>query len=66
MSASTAGEPERPAGVVLGVHTHLDDHVAVAMDHLGRALGGHGTNPGSLLRNALELRCPLELEDKPR
>lgn len=37
--ASTAGEPERPAGVVLGVDTHLDTHVAVAMDHLGRALG---------------------------
>lgn len=27
------------AGVVLGVDTHLDSHVAVALDHLGRRLG---------------------------
>jgi hypothetical protein len=26
-------------GVVLGVDTHLDVHVAVALDHLGRRLG---------------------------
>ena len=26
-------------GVILGVDTHLDFHVAVAVDHLGRRLG---------------------------
>ena len=34
---------ERPdttgAAVILGVDTHLDFHVAVAVDHLGRRLG---------------------------
>ncbi len=39
MLATIAGEPGRPVGVVLGGDTHLDAHVAVAMDHLGRALG---------------------------
>jgi hypothetical protein len=37
----TTGE-ERPGAaleVVLGVDTHLDVHVAVALDHLGRRLG---------------------------
>jgi transposase len=37
----TTGE-ERPAAaleVVLGVDTHLDVHVGVALDHLGRRLG---------------------------
>lgn len=37
--ATTVGESGIPVGVVLGVDTHLDAHVAVAMDHLGRALG---------------------------
>ena len=31
--------PETEVGVVLGVDTHLDFHVAVAIDHLGRRLG---------------------------
>jgi transposase len=31
--------PETEVGVVLGVDTHLDSHVAVAVDHLGRRLG---------------------------
>ena len=35
---------ERPdstvVAVILGVDTHLDFHVAVAVDHLGRRLGG--------------------------
>jgi transposase len=35
-----AERPETPEGVViLGVDTHLDFHVAVAIDHLGRRLG---------------------------
>ena len=36
-------DAERPAttevAVILGVDTHLDLHVAVAVDHLGRSLG---------------------------
>ena len=35
-------DEERPGAaleVVLGVDTHLDVHVAVALDHLGRRLG---------------------------
>ena len=39
MLATTAEESEGRARVVLGVDTHLDTHVAVVMDHLGRALG---------------------------
>jgi transposase len=34
--------PERPEtaiALILGVDTHLDFHVAVAVDHLGRRLG---------------------------
>jgi hypothetical protein len=30
---------EREVAVILGVDTHLDFHVAVAIDHLGRQLG---------------------------
>jgi hypothetical protein len=28
--------PDTKVGVILGVDTHLDFHVAVAIDHLGR------------------------------
>ena len=38
----TTIETERPdteVAVILGVDTHLDFHVAVAVDHLGRRLG---------------------------
>jgi transposase len=31
--------PETEVAVILGVDTHLDSHVAVAVDHLGRRLG---------------------------
>jgi transposase len=31
--------PDTKVGVILGVDTHLDFHVAVAIDHLGRRLG---------------------------
>jgi transposase len=34
-----AERPETGVAVVLGVDTHLDFHVAVALDHLGRRLG---------------------------
>jgi transposase len=34
-----AERPEAKAEVTLGVDTHLDVHVAVALDHLGRRLG---------------------------
>jgi transposase len=34
-----AQRPEAKAEVTLGVDTHLDVHVAVALDHLGRRLG---------------------------
>ena len=39
---TTIGAAERPdtgVAVILGVDTHLDFHVAVAVDHLGRRLG---------------------------
>jgi transposase len=35
----SAERPNTEVGVVLGVDTHLDFHVAVAVDHLGRRLG---------------------------
>jgi hypothetical protein len=34
-----AESPETKVEVILGVDTHLDVHVAVAVDHLGRRLG---------------------------
>src|SRR3712207_5036430 len=34
-----AERPDTEVAVILGVDTHLDFHVAVAMDHLGRRLG---------------------------
>jgi transposase len=34
-----AERPETEVAVILGVDTHLDFHVAVAIDHLGRRLG---------------------------
>jgi hypothetical protein len=33
-----AKRPDTKAEVILGVDTHLDVHVAVAVDHLGRRL----------------------------
>jgi transposase len=35
----TKAEPDTRAEVIMGVDTHLDVHVAVAVDHLGRRLG---------------------------
>ena len=34
-----AERPDTEPAVILGVDTHLDFHVAVAIDHLGRRLG---------------------------
>ena len=34
-----AERPDTRVEVILGVDTHLDFHVAVAVDHLGRRLG---------------------------
>ena len=34
-----AERPDTGVAVILGVDTHLDFHVAVAVDHLGRRLG---------------------------
>ena len=34
-----AERPETEVVVILGVDTHLDFHVAVVVDHLGRPLG---------------------------
>jgi hypothetical protein len=34
-----AERPDTKVEVILGVDTHLDFHVAVAIDHLGRRLG---------------------------
>ena len=34
-----AERPDTEVAVILGVDTHLDFHVAVAVDHLGRRLG---------------------------
>ena len=33
------GRPDTTGEVILGVHTHLDFHLAMAIDHLGRRLG---------------------------
>jgi hypothetical protein len=35
----TDAEKKAATEVILGVDTHLDVHVAVALDHLGRRLG---------------------------
>ena len=35
----SAKRPETKVEVILGVDTHLEVHVAVAVDHLGRRLG---------------------------
>jgi transposase len=34
-----AEKPDTEVAVIVGVDTHLDFHVAVAVDHLGRRLG---------------------------
>ena len=39
MTTISAKRLETKAEVILGVDTHLDFHVAVAIDHLGRRLG---------------------------
>jgi transposase len=39
MSTTDEERPDAALEVVLGVDTHLDAHVAVALDHLGRRLG---------------------------
>ncbi len=39
MTTISAERPETEVAVILGVDTHLDFHVAVAVDHLGRRLG---------------------------
>ena len=36
MTTIGAKRPETKVEVILGVDTHLDFHVAVAVDHLGR------------------------------
>jgi transposase len=40
MTTIAAQRPYTEVAVILGVDTHLDFHVAVAVDHLGRRLGG--------------------------
>ena len=39
MTTIPAERPDTEVAVILGVDTHLDFHVAVAVDHLGRRLG---------------------------
>jgi transposase len=39
MTTIAAERPDTEIAVILGVDTHLDFHVAVTMDHLGRRLG---------------------------
>ena len=39
MRTISAERPDTEVAVILGVETHLDFHVAVAIDHLGRRLG---------------------------
>lgn len=36
---TTIAQPEIPSRVVGGVDTHKDQHVAAALDHIGRLLG---------------------------
>ena len=39
MTMTGAHRPDAKVEVILGVDTHLEVHVAVAVDHLGRRLG---------------------------
>ena len=39
MTMIGAETPDTEVAVILGIDTHLDFHVAVAVDHLGRRLG---------------------------
>ena len=39
MTTISAERPDTEVAVILGVDTHLDFHVGVAVDHLGRRLG---------------------------
>ena len=39
MTTFAAERPDTEIGIILGVDTHLDFHVAVTVDHLGRRLG---------------------------
>ena len=39
MTTIGAERPDTEVAVILGVDTHLDFHVGVAVDHLGRSLG---------------------------
>jgi hypothetical protein len=36
MTTISAERPDKEVAVILGVDTHLDFHVAMAVDHLGR------------------------------
>jgi transposase len=42
-----AERPNTEVAVILGVDTHLDFHVAVAVDHLGRRLLGESSVPST-------------------
>ena len=42
MTTIGAERPDTKAEVILGVDTHLDFHVAVAVDHLGREAWASG------------------------
>jgi len=45
MATSGRCGPEDVAGVVLGVDTHLEFHLAVVLDRLGRRLGESKARP---------------------
>ena len=45
MTTIGAERPDTEVAVILGVDTHLDFHVAVALDHLGRRLGEASVPP---------------------
>ena len=56
---TTSGDLDDVARVIVGVDTHLDEHVAVAIDRLGARLGEHrlpdvGTPPEEKIRVVLE------------
>jgi hypothetical protein len=41
MTALIAGEGSRPVQVIIGIDTHQDQHVAVAINEQGVRLGEH-------------------------
>jgi hypothetical protein len=52
----SAKRPDTKVEVILGVDTHLDFHVAVALDHLGREAWGESSVPTTVQGYEMLLR----------